>query len=86
MVKDNQEIVNTLLSVQSAQSVKIQNIQEDCQEIKACLLGNGKLGLVVRTDRLEQKDKFRAKTFWVCMGLITTLCIKTVAGLFNYPR
>lgn len=74
----DQETVHKLLSEQAAQGEKIESIQDTCKEIKHCLLGNGKPGLVVRTDRLEQKDAIKTKMFWVIVTAVIALVVKTI--------
>jgi len=75
--------LHEIIAEQSAQRVKIETIAETCHEIKESLLGNGKPGLVVRTDRLEQKDKLRAKMFWIVFGLAASVAAKVAADTFG---
>lgn len=63
---------------QAVQGEQIEQITQSCEKIEECLLGNGKPGLVVRTDRLEQKDKFKGKLFWVVAVAMVTVLIKTI--------
>lgn len=70
--------IGKIATEQARQGEQIEAIQKTCTKIEQCLLGNGKPGLVVRTDRLEQKDKFKSKWFWVIAIAITALFIKTV--------
>lgn len=70
--------LNEILAAQAAQEEQIKSIAADCTDIKHCLLGNGKPGLVIRTDRLEQKDQFKTKLFWVVTGAVVVLAVKTV--------
>lgn len=61
---------------QAVQGEKIENIEAACDDIKSCLLGNGKPGLVTRTDRLEQKDVIRGKLFWIVITVVAGLLVK----------
>lgn len=63
---------------QGVQGQKIEGIEKTCKEIRTCLLGNGQPGLVIRADRLEQKDKFKTKLFWVVAIAVTALVVKTI--------
>jgi hypothetical protein len=80
--KEQQEL-HEVVAEQAAQRVKIENIEKTCQEIRDCLLGNGKPGLVVRTDRLEQKDKVRAKLFWLVFSTLAAVTAKVLADTFG---
>ena len=68
-----------MLAEQAVQGTKITSIENTCTEIKDCLLGNGKLGLVLRTDRLEQKDKFKTRLFWTILAAIVVLAVEIIA-------
>ena len=76
--------LNKIISTQARQGEQIENIQETCQRIDECLTGNGdpEKGLVVRIDRLEQKDILRSKVFWIIIIVIFGVIIKSVAGIF----
>lgn len=67
-----------IIANQAVYGEKIEGIEETCQEIKTCLMGNGKTGLVVRTDRLEQKDKLKTKLFWLVTAAVIALVVKTI--------
>ena len=67
-----------IAKTQAVQGEQIGQITASCEKIEQCLLGNGKPGLVVRTDRLEQKDAFKGKLFWVVAIALVTVFIKTV--------
>lgn len=67
-----------MIAVQAVQGEKIEGIEKTCEEIKTCLIGNGKPGLVFQTDRLEQKDKFKTKLFWVVAIAVIALVVKTI--------
>ena len=76
--------LHSIIAEQSAQGVKIAAIEETCHAIRESLVGNGKPGLVVRTDRLEQKDKVRAKMFWMVFGLAVTVAAKVLADTLGF--
>ncbi len=78
MTDKNEQPPVDMVSEQAKQGEKIANIEKSCDEIKECLIGNGKPGLVIRTDRLEQKDKFKSKLFWVITVAVITVFIKTI--------
>lgn len=67
-----------IAKTQAVQGEQIEQITASCEKIEKCLLGNGKPGLVVRTDRLEQKDAFKTKLFWVFATAVIALLIKIV--------
>ena len=69
---------------QAIQSEKITNIELACVDIKHCLLGNGKPGLVVRTDRLEQNEKFRSKMFWFLMTIVFGIVAKMISEAMGF--
>jgi hypothetical protein len=73
------EEIAVLISQGAVQGEKINGIEKTCSEIKTCLLGNGKPGLVVRTDRLEQRDKFQSKIFWLMFTTVSAVTIKVLA-------
>lgn len=70
--------LSKMLAEQAAQGTKIESIESTCTEIKQCLLGNGKPGLVIRTDRLEQKDKWKTRLSWVVVTAVVVLIVKIV--------
>ena len=72
------EHIVEMMAAQAVQGEKIEGIEETCKEIKKCLLGNGKPGLVVRTDRLEQREAFKNKLFWVFATAVVALVVKTI--------
>ena len=84
MPNQDQDVRREIVAEQAAQGVKINNIESTCKEIKECLLGNGKPGLVVRTDRLEQKDQVRSKMFWVLFSATGAVIVKMVADLLGF--
>lgn len=67
----------------AAQHVELKTIKGSCQRIETCLMGNGKPGLVVRTDRLEQKDKFRSRLLWMVISGFVLLLLNAVASHFG---
>lgn len=69
--------LSKISATQAVQGEKIENIQSDCEEIKHCLLGNGRPGLVLRTDRLEQKDQAMKKVMWITITAVVVVFIKT---------
>jgi len=73
------ETMHQLVVDQGKQTAKLEHIADTVGAVKACLLGNGKEGLIVRTDRLEQKDKMRGKFFWALFGIVAALVIQSVA-------
>lgn len=73
-----------MVAEQARQGVKIESIEQTCQDIKACLMGNGKPGLVLRADRLEQKDKFRVKMFWLMFTALGAVAAKVLADTLGY--
>lgn len=70
--------LNKLLVEQAKQGTQIKDIADACDKIETCLLGNGRPGLVVRTDRLEQKDGLKTRVFWVFATAVIALIVKEV--------
>lgn len=68
--------LNKIIATQAVQGEQIESIQESCKEIRVCLLGNGKIGLVTRTDRLEQKEVSRSKLIWIIVTIVCGLLLK----------
>lgn len=83
MPSSDEEVRHEIIAKQAEQGVKINNIESTCKEIKECLMGNGKPGLVLRTDRLEQKDQVRAKMFWLLFTATLGVVVKTVADMLG---
>ena len=63
---------------QAVQSEAIKNIESTCKEIKSCLLGNGQPGLIVRTDRIEQRHALLSKLFWITIPVVIALVVKAL--------
>jgi predicted alternative tryptophan synthase beta-subunit len=68
---------------QGKQTAKLEHIVETVNEIKSCLKGNGKPGLIIRTDRLEQKEKTKARIFWVIFAATIALVVRAVSPAFG---
>lgn len=71
-----------IIAEQARQGEQIENIDATCKKIETCLGGNGRPGLVVRTDRLEQKDKTRSKLFWIIIVAVLGVVTKSVLDIF----
>ncbi len=72
------DLIRDMHTEQAVQASQINSIEKGVGDIKTCLLGNGKPGLVVRMDRVEQKEVIRSRVFWILFGLIST----GLVGLF----
>lgn len=72
--------VDKLAEEQAAEHECVKSIEESCSRIEKCLLGNGQPGLVVRTDRLEQKEKTRSKILWMIISGVILLLLNAVAS------
>ena len=87
MTKDEiqylRERVDGIAEVQSAQDERLEGIEKSCKRVETSLLGNGQPGLVVRTDRLEQKEKLRAKILWLVISGVVLLLLNAVASHFG---
>jgi len=68
--------MDELIRTQAIQGEQIKNIEISCADIRDCLTGYK--GLVLRTDRLEQKDKVKTKLGWIVIIAVISLVIKTV--------
>ena len=75
--------IHKLLQEQAIQGEKIESIEETCQEIRHSLLGNGRPGLIVRTDRLEQRDKFKTRLFWLITTAVCAILAKVGFDVFS---
>jgi hypothetical protein len=71
-------------TVQAVQGEKIDNIESTCGEIMNCLKGNGNPGLMIRTDRLEQRDAFKTKLCWILASAIVGLIVKMVSETWDH--
>lgn len=71
-------LIREMHAEQAVQRTQIEGIVSGVCDIKRCLTGNGEPGMVVRMDRLEQKDVFRSTLLWTIFGIIAT----AVVGLF----
>ncbi len=67
-----------IAKTQAVQGEQISQITKSCEKIEESLLGNGDPGLVVRTDRLERKDIFKTKLFWVFATVSVAVLVKTI--------
>lgn len=76
--------VDKVAEDQAAQNEVMKVIAEDCAEIKQCLKGNGQPGLVVRTDRLEQKEKTRSRLMWLIVSGVVALILNAIAGHIGF--
>lgn len=79
----DKEVIQEMLQVQAAQSVKIEAIEKACQEIHRSVVGNGHPGLNTRMALLEQKDQTRARFIWIIVAAIATLGAETVFAFFK---
>lgn len=75
--------IDEILQAQAVQGEKIANIEKACEDIRHCLLGNGDPGLVVRTDRLEQRDAFKTNLFWLFATAVIGLVVKFAFDVFS---
>jgi hypothetical protein len=75
------ELMHDLVADQGKQTAKLEHIAETTTEIKTCLTGD--MGLIIRTDRLEQREKTKAKFFWVVFAATIGLLIKAVSPAFG---
>lgn len=81
-----QERVDKVAEDQAAQHAVVKSIAEDCSQIKQCLIGNGKPGLVVRTDRLEQKEKNRSRLLWMVVSGVVLLILNAAASYIGLAQ
>lgn len=77
-------LIRELHAETAVQRTKIEGIEEGVHDIKQCLMGNGKPGLVLRMDRLEQKDKTRSRVLWTIFGIVTTAIVGFVATALGF--
>jgi hypothetical protein len=58
-----------------------EKLDDMCRKIDTlvdCVKGNGKIGLVIRTDRLEQARKRHVKLIWVLVGSVAAILANLV--------
>lgn len=83
MTQDEQTQISAVLVEQAVQSEKIDKIEDACETIKECLLGSGdpggSPGLILRTDRLEQRDQLKGKFFWLLFSTVGALVLSVVS-------
>jgi hypothetical protein len=72
------DLICDMHAEQAVQANQINSIEKGVDDIRTCLLGNGKPGLVVRMDRVEQREGIRSRIFWILFALIST----GLVGLF----
>ena len=48
------------------------------QKLQTDLIGNGDAGMIIRLDRLEQKQAARSKQFYILYGAILTLAVNAL--------
>lgn len=58
---------------------KIDSVDTKIDVLITCVKGNGKIGLVMKVDRLEQARKRHVKLIWVLIGGVVAL-IANLAG------
>ena len=75
------ETMHDLVADQGKQTAQLEHIAETVTEIKTCLTGGQ--GLIIRTDRLEQREKTKARIFWVIFAATIGLVVKAVSPAFG---
>lgn len=78
------DVVRELVSSTAVQAEQITRIEKNVDRITSAIVGNGKEGLAVRTDRLEQKDKSRSRFFWIAVTAMVGLALKAAAEAFGF--
>jgi hypothetical protein len=68
----------------SSQDRKLDNLDKKLDTLIDVIKGNGKLGMVLRVDRLEQARKRQVKLIWVIISGIFALLCNTAAGLLGF--
>lgn len=79
----NSELMHELHAEIFVQKKQIETIENATLEIKECVLGNGKEGLKIRVDRIEQSFNTWAKVLWVCFGVVLTAAVGTAFAYFG---
>lgn len=72
-----------IIAQQARQEQQLIEINESCKKIEECLLGNGKAGLVIRTDRLEQKEKIRGKLIWILISTVVVIVAHQIVEILG---
>jgi hypothetical protein len=61
---------------------ELKNISKNVDDVKLAVLGDpsddAKIGIRMRLDRLEQKDRTRVKAFWILVSGVLTLALERV--------
>jgi hypothetical protein len=73
--------MHELVVDQGKQTVQLEHIAETVTKIEKCL--TGEMGLIIRTDRLEQKEKTKTRFFWIIFVATIGLIVKAVSPAFG---
>jgi hypothetical protein len=76
------KLMREMHAEQAIQQTQIKNIEKDVAAIKDSVVGNGKPGLVVRVDRIEQRDKMRGRLVWTLAGVLFATTANVIASIF----
>ena len=61
----------------------VETLTGKVESMDTLLRGNGKTGLILRVDRMEQTDKRRTWIIRTVLGAVLTLAVATVWGLVS---
>lgn len=73
----NESITETMRLAFESQ---FESIHAKLDSLDQAIRGNGKLGLLVRVDRLERAARHQDKLIWMVIGAIVTCLAKTVSA------
>jgi uncharacterized protein YukE len=59
-----------------------QEVRQDVRALQHVWLGNGRMGLRVRMDRLERMQRLRRRHYWLLWGAILAAIANAVAAWF----
>lgn len=76
------EVQAKILAQQAKQGQQIETIEATTAAIKTSLLGNGKPGIIVRLDRVEQRHRFVSRIVWLLVGVLIAAGANHIWGGF----
>lgn len=64
-----------IIAQQAISATKISSMEDKVDAMHACLIGNGKPGLIIRLDRVEQRHKVVSKLVWAVVVAVVGLSV-----------
>lgn len=85
----DRELIVRVLSAQSAQNEKLEQIATHVSELHVLFhgpAGESEKGIPVRVDRLEQTEKRRARLIWLLIGSVVGLFVQAVGSFTGWIK